>query len=379
MTKLEESGDLVPLGILMVSTSYPESVADWKGTFIRNSLLALAQKPDLAVSVWQPPGPVPSSVRQIATETETAWFKKLMDEGGIAHLLRNRPVKGLFRAGQMVRNLRHMYRRSGSYDLRHVNWLQCAFGIPNDKTPLVASVLGTDLQLLRLPGMSYALRRAFSGRQVALCPNSLWAMEPLQRTFGDIAKVRYLPFGIDCRWFSVVRKVEGPPRWLCISRLTTAKIGPLFDWGDRVFGGTNAELVLIGPNQENLKIPPWVNYLGPLGPEQICEEWFPRATGILTLSNHSEGRPQVLLEAMAAGLPILASDHPAHQDLIDHGKTGWIIDSSESFDNGLSLLSEMKTNRAMSGAAKKKAQDEFGTWSTYARRLRLIYRELLDE
>jgi glycosyltransferase involved in cell wall biosynthesis len=62
-------------------------------------------------------------------------------------------------------------------------------------------------------------------------------------------------------------------------------------------------------------------------PRALLEEWFPQAAGLITLSQHDEGRPQVLLEAMAARLPVIASNLPAHRDLIRSGETGMLVDS----------------------------------------------------
>ncbi len=90
--------------------------------------------------------------------------------------------------------------------------------------------------------------------------------------------------------------------------------------------------------QEQIEIPAWVHYHGPATPEMLCREWFPRTQGLISLSQHSEGRPQVMLEAMAAGLPIIASSLPAHEDLLRHKDTGWICRESEDLSDALLTL-----------------------------------------
>ena len=42
--------------------------------------------------------------------------------------------------------------------------------------------------------------------------------------------------------------------------------------------------------QESADLPDWVNYHGPASPGTLCREWFPSAHGLITLSQHAEGR-----------------------------------------------------------------------------------------
>jgi len=44
------------------------------------------------------------------------------------------------------------------------------------------------------------------------------------------------------------------------------------------------------------------------------------------LPSFTEGHPKVLIEAMAAGLPCVASDCPGNRALIDDGQTGLLFD-----------------------------------------------------
>ncbi len=363
--------------VLMASTSYPSNESDWRGLFIRHMIYALSRRPEVSLRVWSPPGEIPHNVTNIASPHESEWLSRLMAAGGIAHLVRTRGASGLWQASRLMTHLRRAYRRETGLDLRHVNWLQSTLMLPQDRVPLLTTVLGTDMQLLGLPGMTSLLRRVFRRRRTAICPNAAWMAPELERRFGDIAQVRFVPFGIDERWFAVERAPTAPARWLCVSRITRAKIGTLFDWAEPHFTNGQRQLHLYGPLQEDVRLPSWVFYHGPATAKTLCLQAFPSAQGIITLSQHSEGRPQVLLEAMAAGLPIIASDIPAHRNLIQQGETGWLCRGPQQLESAFDALEDPNCNRKIGREAQRYVREHIGSWDDCAERYVTIYRELL--
>jgi glycosyltransferase involved in cell wall biosynthesis len=370
------AASMAPIAALLVSTSYPADLDDWRGLFIRHLVDALARHRDLQVRLWAPPGEVAAGVQDATRNGERAWLAGLMETGGIAHMLRNHRVRGPMVAARLLLMLRRLYRRTDDVDVLHVNWLQNALPLQRDRRPLLVTVLGTDMQLLRLPLMRHALRRVFAARPVAIHPNADWMVEPLQAAFGDLARVEFLPFGIDPAWYAIRRSPVSPARWIAVTRLTRAKLGPLLDWGASRFS-RGRELHLFGPMQEQVRLPEWVHYHGPASPETLQRDWFPTATGLVTLSRHAEGRPQVMLEALAAGLPILATDIAAHASFLRHGLTGWLCDSPEGMEQGLDAIEEPTTNLTMGRAARDWVAREVGTWDDCAERYVGSYRRLI--
>ena len=73
---------------------------------------------------------------------------------------------------------------------------------------------------------------------------------------------------------------------------------------------------LMGSQSSRLILPGKVGNVG---------DWY-EASALFALSSRFEGYPNVLLEAMAAGLPCLAVDCPTGpSDLIDPGLNGWLV------------------------------------------------------
>jgi hypothetical protein len=356
----------------MTSTSYPRDGADWRGIFIRHVAAAIGRSPNVSLTLWAPPGILPDGVSSTASESERAWLGQLMDRGGISHMLRSNPIVGIFHAARLVQYLRAVFRREKLAELVHVNWLQCALALPRGTAHVVIAVLGNDIALMKVPGVTRLLRMIFRGKTVVLCPNAEWMGSILNRAFGDVATIVPVVFGIGDAWYDVKRDVDfAAPQWLAVTRLTRAKIGPLFEWGERLFNNTNRTLHLFGPQQERLVIPDWVRYHGAAAPDDLLSKWFPKACGLVSLSNHSEGRPQVMLESMAAGLPIVASDIEGHVSLLE-GRAP-ICASPDHFRSAIESLEDATSNERAGQALQHWVKENVGTWDDCAQRYFDVY------
>lgn len=365
------------LRVLMAATSYPGNASDWRGRFIHDQAGAIA-KQGVDLSLWAPPGGLPEGVRSALSPDDARWLSALLEGGGIAHLLRSRPLAGVLAGAGLLRRLRAACARTRP-DLYHINWLQNALALPGDGQPALVTVLGSDFGLLRLPGMVSLLRRQFARRKTLLAPNAEWMAPRLEALFGDVAQVRPHPFGVDATWFSLERPTAPARRgWLVVSRITKGKLGSLLEWGEGLFSEVRS-LRLLGPMQEPLDLPAWIEHPGSTNPAVLQGKEFPEAAGLLTLSRHAEGRPQVLIEAMAAGLPVIASRIPAHEDLIRQGETGWLVSSREELAQALSQAEDAAVASRVGQAAREFIRARIGTWDDCARRYVEAYGELLGE
>lgn len=86
----------------------------------------------------------------------------------------------------------------------------------------------------------------------------------------------------------------------------------------------------------------------------------------------------VVLEAMAAGLPVMISSHVGAKDLVEEGKNGFIIDNPsdhEHITSRLKMLLNEQTRKTMSTAAVQTAAQN--TWDHAAEKYQVIYADIL--
>jgi len=106
-------------------------------------------------------------------------------------------------------------------------------------------------------------------------------------------------------------------------------------WGLRARRGSLApgeRLVLVGEGSERAGleclareegVADRVAFLGAL-PQVRVADWI-AASDLLCLSSHSEGSPNVVVEALASGLPVVATCVGGVPDLVAHGENGLLV------------------------------------------------------
>ena len=83
---------------------------------------------------------------------------------------------------------------------------------------------------------------------------------------------------------------------------------------------------------------------------------------IFVLPSHYEGHPKVLVEAMSCGASVIGCTAPGVQEVIEHGKTGWLCDHEA---DGLAiairhLLEQPELRRKLGNAARRCAVKRYG-------------------
>ena len=100
---------------------------------------------------------------------------------------------------------------------------------------------------------------------------------------------------------------------------------------------------------------------------------------VFCLPSIEEGFALAILEAMSAGLPVVATEATGCGEAIDDGTEGFVVASrdAEAVTGALTaLVEDTERRRAMGKAARERVVRQFG-WDRYGERALAIYRSVL--
>jgi len=122
----------------------------------------------------------------------------------------------------------------------------------------------------------------------------------------------------------------------------------------------------------------WCEYGGMISRAELREEF--RQADIVALPTNEDNCPMVVLEAQAAGLPVMASNVGGVPDLVEDGVTGLLTDpaSPESMSKAIErLLTDPELVATLVKNGRRQAIEKFHPRVIAQRHLQ-IYREILD-
>jgi alpha-maltose-1-phosphate synthase len=202
--------------------------------------------------------------------------------------------------------------------------------------------------------------------------------------FGLAHKAVVVLLGADTQLFSPQPRPE-PPRLFraCfVGRIELAKgVGYLLQAWKRL-ALPNAELVFVGevkPEMNSLlrsHADSTVRMTGVLPHKEVAAHY--RESDIFIMPSVNEGLAQVMLEAMASGLPVVASDLSGADDCITEGKEGFIVPARNVDRLAEAILwcyRHPDEIRAMGLAARARIESQF-TLEHYNQRQIALYRSL---
>lgn len=145
----------------------------------------------------------------------------------------------------------------------------------------------------------------------------------------------------------------------------------------------DARLVLVGDGPDRPALEQAARDRG-VADRLIVTGWVPdarrwmTALDVLAMPSRWEGLPLAILEAMHAGLPVVASDVGSVADAVLEGRTGFVVDPDDpdALTGRLrDLVASASLRREMGARARARAQQEF-TSQAMARRYERVYREV---
>ena len=134
----------------------------------------------------------------------------------------------------------------------------------------------------------------------------------------------------------------------------------------------DAELWIVGPVLDEARpvlsdLPGNVRVLGGKTHTELLTLY--RNCDVYILPSLEEGMARSILEAMAAGLPVIVTEETGVADIVRHGEDGWIV-AAKSSDAIRAALQEAATDRTLTktrgNAARQRVQPY--TWKAYGQR-----------
>lgn len=304
--------------------------------------------------------------------------------------------------------------RGGSYDLVHAHWV-----VPNGlaawplarRVPLAIGLHGSDVFLAERPGVRALVRRVLSrtrlltgcspelvARVAALGPGSGF---PERRS-------RVIPYGVDVErfapdpgrrglWRERLGVPDGAPLVLTVGRMATKKgFHVLIEVLPELLARhREAHVVLAGGGDRQEELQRRAAEMGPVGerihfPGLVLRDTLPdlyRAADLFVLPavhdarGNVDGLPNVILEAMATGLPVVASGISGIPLAVEPERTGLLVPEQdrpallEALDR---LLGDPGTRYEWGKAGRHRAATEL-TWDAVAARYRAGYETVLEQ
>lgn len=295
---------------------------------------------------------------------------------------------------------------AGHWDLVHAHWI-----VPNGlaaaplgrRVPLAVGLHGSDVFLAERPYVRAAVRRALRRTRVltACSPELARRVEAIGH---DPERSRVIPYGVDVTlfrpdpsrrplWRERLGIPERAPLALGVGRMATKKgFHVLIDGLDRLFAAVPEAHVVLAGGGDRLgelssaasRFADRVHFPGPVMHDSLPDLY--RAADLFVLPavhdarGNVDGLPNVILEAMASGLPVVATSISGIPLAVEEGVTGRLVgegDRDALVEAVADLLARPEEARAMGAAARLRAEREL-TWDAVAARYRDAYRLALS-
>jgi len=204
-------------------------------------------------------------------------------------------------------------------------------------------------------------------------------------------KTWLVPNAVDARFFDVQPEInpEHPPTILCVGAICARKNQNAFIRAlDPLAAKTKFRLMFLGVASGTdtysreflglLQARPWCELAGVVSRDRL--KLLLGEAALLALPSLEDNCPMVVLEAMAAGVPLIAARVGGVPELVEHGKTSLLcnpLDAAGIRDAVGKLLGDPELGRQLAAAAKKQALERFHP-VVIARRHLEIYREVLN-
>ena len=394
------------MNIALLTTSYPLGEGEMSGIFVKHLIDAMLHGINVTVVAPTPDYPV--------TETDAAWsashgrhalklFRyapmKLQTlahkPGGIPSALGS-PFAWLLLPGFLASMALACVSAARHADVIHANWsvngAVAAMTRRLHKKPVVVTLRGSDVNRSSGQGLyAWMLRVCIERSDAVVCNNRSMCDGLAVRFPPHGGKIKFIPNGIDERLIQMESKIridKAVVNIFAVGNLTQNKnVAAIIEAAARLEREGFAVCLCIvgdGPQRKALEYLSHsegaqhiVKFIGKIRQDGIIGVL--READIFVLASFSEGRPNALVEAMAANVAVVASDIGAVRELVEDevsgllfspGDTGQLTAQLRRLCLDAGLASRLATN------GRRRIIDEGLSWSGSAAKYAEIYQSL---
>jgi glycosyltransferase involved in cell wall biosynthesis len=392
-----------PLRILLVTTSYPLASGSASGVFVARLAEHLGHEVEVTIIA-------PAGTEQVVTGCGTpvrvqpfryaprAWQILAQRPGGIPVALATHRWAYLLVPPFLLAMTWSVWRAARDSDLIHANWAVCGFvaGMVGflRRLPVVTTLRGEDVtraQRNRLDALLLAGCVRMSARVVAVSEAFEGWLHARFPSAGH--KISLIENGVDGAFVRVGEQRTGHKgdslHLVTVGSLIPRKaVDHIIRAIAQLAKRTRVQLTVVGNGPEgpalsrlatSIGIDNQVVFHGAAAPEEVAD--LLRTADAFVLASRSEGRPNVVLEAMAAGLPVLAADIDGVRELVQEGKTGMLYpvgDVTALSSKIQALLDDSTLRKRLGRAAHDLIMTRGLLWSRTSQRYTMMYRVLVQ-
>lgn len=342
-----------PIRLLTFSTLFPNAARPNHGVFVENRLRHLVASGAVTSTVVAPVPWFPSAAPWFGDWARYARAPQVEQRNGLTVLHPRYPVLPrvgmsvapwlLFRALLPVLRTMHAREAFDAIDAHYLYpdgvaavWLGQRLGLP-----VVVTSRGTDVTLIPQYTIPRRLIRAAIRDAAALISVSAALKAGLVELGAPPGKVTVLRNGVDTALFQPPDDRDAARRALGLDRTTLISVGLLIERKghhhtiEAMRQLPEFELLIAGEGPEHARLTAMieqyglgdrVRLLGPLAHNELPSLYG--AADALVLASSREGWANVLLEAMACGTPVVASNIPGNPEVVREAAAGVIAEAN---------------------------------------------------
>lgn len=388
--------------ICVLSTSYPRSESDDAGIFIKR-LVEAYSKDDLGGLVIVP-FDEKEAPRSKVGNFEIRRFKyglffrgRLAFGAGIMPNLRRNPLLffqiPLFLLGFTY----HAFTNRKRCDVIQTNWAITACSAWLNyilcRKPYIVTLRGEDMRLLRRRLVRWMMRPVFKraafitsvnqefiskikeyyrlpDEKLKCIPNGITMPHVSEESLAEFAEQKGLDLGGKYLLFvgTVIKRkrVDELVRLLIEKQMEDYQLLICGRLSDLKYAAQVQELA------EELNCSSRLRLLGQVSPFEV--PFYYKLASVFVSASEFEGRPNAVLEAFAAGLVVFASDIPAHREIIQDGKNGFLFSSGKTEELSQLITQAVRSEAALENVrAAALAETENYSWEITVAQYREVF------